>query len=293
MSVPSRPARRGFTLVELLVVIGIIALLISILLPSLQSAREQAKRTQCLSNLRQIATLLNMYATEYKQKVPLGYMSAGPTNTAEGNNYNITVVSADPDPDSGRVRYVMLGLFFKAGYLKESAADGGSARVLFCPSAQGDLYHGYDAVNNRWPPSQNTIRSSYSTRPSTNNTDPQPGTYPTDGVCWSYRAGEPFYPRAVANGKFVPGSPPPPAAMFQLSKLKNKAVVSDIVSSFDRPLLVHKKGVNVLYGNGGAKWVPLKVIEEQFKRGSQFSVTGAWISNQVWNNLDAEQQLYP
>src|SRR5688500_2704556 len=71
-------ARRGFTLVELLVVIGIIALLVSMLLPALNKAREAAMRASCLSNLKQIATLLNMYATEYKGGVPIGYISQGP-----------------------------------------------------------------------------------------------------------------------------------------------------------------------------------------------------------------------
>src|SRR5687767_10732804 len=71
------PRRRGFTLVELLVVIGIIALLISILLPSLNQAREQAKQTQCLSNLRQLGLAFMMYANDYKGRLPIRNTSAG------------------------------------------------------------------------------------------------------------------------------------------------------------------------------------------------------------------------
>jgi prepilin-type N-terminal cleavage/methylation domain-containing protein/prepilin-type processing-associated H-X9-DG protein len=68
---------RGFTLVELLVVIGIIALLISVLLPALQKARQQATLIQCQSNLRQMGQAINIYTTENRGYTPAVWIANG------------------------------------------------------------------------------------------------------------------------------------------------------------------------------------------------------------------------
>jgi prepilin-type processing-associated H-X9-DG protein/prepilin-type N-terminal cleavage/methylation domain-containing protein len=85
-----RPLARGFTLVELLVVIGIIALLISILLPTLGSARRQAQTTACIAKLQQIMVAANLHRVDHKDYYPVaGFLPDTQPGEALGDPYAV------------------------------------------------------------------------------------------------------------------------------------------------------------------------------------------------------------
>ena len=77
--------QRGFTLIELLVVIAIIAILAAILFPVFAQAREKARQTQCMNNLKQMATGTLMYINDYEEQFPMAVYGPVPRPSGSGN----------------------------------------------------------------------------------------------------------------------------------------------------------------------------------------------------------------
>jgi prepilin-type N-terminal cleavage/methylation domain-containing protein/prepilin-type processing-associated H-X9-DG protein len=156
MNVSDRSQRSGFTLIELLVVIAIIAVLIALLLPAVQSAREAARRTQCVNNLKQIGLATHNYLSS-NDLFPPGAIKGGWNFNSNGLNWrplilaqmeatnqfnaiNFSVLAGQNGPSLATVWYSSIASFL-------CPSDGlGQAPVGFVP------YMGPNGSTSAWAP---------------------------------------------------------------------------------------------------------------------------------------------
>lgn len=237
--------QKGFTLIELLVVIAVIALLLSILLPSLRMAKEHARRLICGTNLRTIGQALYLYAEQENDKLPmnmyqqLAYLDRGSRRNAGNPVATYFLGNYDAALNSGtsneRLESLLRGPtateaegVINLGYLMKENLIDDYAGTVYCPSNQKTAfsYKSYGGKSD-WPKSlsdsDGTIRTSYSYLP---------------------QARRKKHPNAALS-QF------PDAAYKHSNMNPNLSVVMDLLKGNQ---LAHKSGSytgsNLLYGDG-------------------------------------------
>ncbi|HEV7298326.1 MAG TPA: type II secretion system protein [Tepidisphaeraceae bacterium] len=215
---------RGFTLVELLVVIGIIALLVSMLLPALNKARYQAGLVNCASNLRQFGMSLQMYGNYYKGVVPMGYYDGTTWPSVYHNN-----------------QWQFLGVLMESGIVKPT----GSIAAFYCP-LETDPRISYNTAENRWPivpPDWGLHSLGYTVRPVTR---------------WLARPNSAA--RLVGRTDVWPWAT---ESFPKITQFKpQQAMASDAMMKLDGRGTGHVlKGSNVCSIDGSVRWVPFSVYK--------------------------------
>jgi len=152
---------QGFTLIEMLLVVSLIALLIALLLPSLSKAREATRRAMCMSNMRQMGNAVFVYSRDFDNWTPNqprtasntpGSINDGTRNVSHGQNKTNTNTT-------DKAAQEVVGKVMKNGYMPEKS------EIVYCPSRVRNARYGPDSLVYGWVNwSESTVEYSYQHR---------------------------------------------------------------------------------------------------------------------------------
>ena len=224
---------KAFTLTEMLIVIALIALLLSIVLPSIGRGKELARRTVCRANLGALASAMIAYAQDNKDRVPLACLGAkGSEIRARGYAISYRWVTLDGNPDGQAVPDAHLGLLTLPGEEYVSAPE-----QFYCPSNRDPAF-GYNSSANSWFDKGGGTNAGYTTRPV---------------FAWEDDGG------AASEHTSSSGDKLPKMMDFNAGE----AMIADILSYPGFLDNHHETGVNVVRFDGSAIWFDEKGFNEQ------------------------------
>ena len=147
-----RRRRDAFTVIELVVVVTIIAMLVGLLMPAVQSARESARRLQCVNNLKQIGVALNSYVTSQSVYPPINLISVGGARYYAGHNHSPLarmLSELDNGPLYNAINFSWMG-DSPPSLIANHTVLTASLSAFTCPSDPQPSVPGYGRVNYRF-----------------------------------------------------------------------------------------------------------------------------------------------
>ncbi|MFT3785379.1 MAG: prepilin-type N-terminal cleavage/methylation domain-containing protein [Tepidisphaeraceae bacterium] len=288
----ARSRRSGFTLVELLVVIGIIALLISILLPSLSKARNQANLVKCGSNLRELGNALRLYATANRDACPIGFLAGGVGTSGTGTSLTVTgtfdAATGGAQPQFSYIAYwrnsngdkpTVLGVLATTRLLL-------SGKAFFCPSETNELWMWDKPLANAWafdtqgnvvatPGYTGHSRVGYCTRPA--------AVFAAIGTT-NDPLGRAAAPLLLENLYTGLATTKYPQVYPTFRGLKNKAICADLLLSPFQLRNRHAGSFNVLYGSGAV----LRLEESVLSKNAKLAGARPGVAGKSWAGISTD-----